>query len=67
MAMLSDGSLHEEIEHHLKGDVPDAKLEEASVLLVDMGIRDVSEITSDDMDELRERGLLHNQHYEEED
>jgi hypothetical protein len=57
VGMLSDGSLHREIEELIRGEVPDDKLESASVLLVDMGIRDVSEITDDDMDELRERGL----------
>lgn len=58
MTKLSDGSLHRELEEHLDGEVISDRLEEASILLVDMGIRDVSEITPDDMAELRERGLL---------
>jgi hypothetical protein len=58
MAKLSDGSLHAEIEDEIRGEVREDRLEEASTLLVDMGIRDVSEITPDDMDELRERGML---------
>jgi hypothetical protein len=58
MMALSNGSLHTEIEEHLQGEVVADRLEEASVLLVDMGIRDVSEITPDDMEELRDRGML---------
>lgn len=55
---LNDGRLHAEIEMYLQGEVVADRLEEASILLVDMGIRDVSQITPDDMEELRDRGML---------